>query len=769
MKTASSFLTAFVLVAAVASAQQPSPAPSPSPSPKPDAARSRLPVVVEEITVSASVASESDPASFASLTRDEIASRNRGQDLGMLLGDTPNAYAYSDAGNGVGYSYLSLRGFDQRRIAVNINGAPLNDPESHQVYFIDLADFAGSLQSLQVQRGTGTALYGSPAVGGVVNLETGALDRTRGGTLTLGAGSFGTYRGSFDFRERLGARAAFQVRLAHVRSDGYREPSWTRHSFTQLAYQLTGERSVLRVQAFGGPEKTQLAYYGVPIEFLRGEISGDPDRDRRQNPLRPGETDHFVQPHLQLLHDIRLRPGLLLKTTAYTFLGSGYFRQFSDVLVYDPLGGAAPSAQFPERLVADAWRRRSIDNVQAGLVPTLRWSHGRGELTAGLELRQHVGHHRGRVQQGELCLLAADDGSCLERGAPLAAELVLYDYRNRKATTGFFVREALRVGKRLTLTGELSGARHGLAMRDDRVRGYSWDTSYAFLTPRLGAQLALSSRWSAFLQLSTARSEPTFSSIWDPQDASANPRPLFERASGNHLESARARPERLRAAELGAAFQGPRASLKANLYLMDFRDELVYAGGIDDDGLPITDNAARSLHRGVELQGRLRLRGGVQLDGHFAASRDVLEDYTLRFGPLAGDAVDYSGNRIALFPTRLARLRAARGFGPLDVVVGVRHVGTTYLDNSQNEKKDPAARQAPAYVDKLIEPYSLADASLQLDVSGWLGRRGQPLVLQLAVDNLFDRRYVASGYAYGAPYFIPGATRSAYLGLRIVF
>ena len=134
--------------------------------------------LVERVEVSSSVAKDrEDSASFTDLDREEIAARHRGQDLGMLLAETPNAYAYSDAGNGVGYSYLSLRGFDQRRIAVNINGVPLNDPESHQVYFIDLADFAGSLQSLQVQRGTGTALYGSPAVGGAVNLETGALDR----------------------------------------------------------------------------------------------------------------------------------------------------------------------------------------------------------------------------------------------------------------------------------------------------------------------------------------------------------------------------------------------------------------------------------------------------------------------------------------------------------------------------------------------------------------------------------------------------------------
>ena len=162
----------------------------------------RLPIVVEHVTVSASVAREGqDPATFSTLSGEELQTRQRGQDLAMLLAETPNAYAYSDAGNGVGYAYLSLRGFDQRRVAVNVNGVPLNGPESRQVYFIDLADFASGLQSIQVQRGTGTALYGSPAVGGVVNLESGALPTARQGELKLGLGSFGTWRAGLSFAE----------------------------------------------------------------------------------------------------------------------------------------------------------------------------------------------------------------------------------------------------------------------------------------------------------------------------------------------------------------------------------------------------------------------------------------------------------------------------------------------------------------------------------------------------------------------------------------
>ncbi len=651
-----------------------------------------LPIVVEKVVVSATVAEERrDPASVATLDKQQIADRNRGQDMAMLLAETPNAYAYSDAGNGVGYSYLSLRGFDQRRIAVYVNGVPLNDPESLQVYFIDLADLAGGLASLQVQRGTGTALYGSPAVGGVVNLESGALETARAGSFTVGGGSFGTWRGSLRYTQPLrGGRSSLSLRAAHVRSDGYRDPAWTRHSLGELAYQRVGDDSVLRARLFGGPERTQLAYLGVPIANLRGEISGDADRDRRRNPLAAGEIDNFLQPQLQVLHDLRLREGLLLKNTLYAILGDGYFRQWSDPLDYSPQGFLAPTAQHPSLTIDAAWRRRAVFKQQYGFLPSLAWSHAGGRLVAGLELRRAGSHHRGQVREGSLS------------GVSLARPLTLYDYRTGKTSLSAYARETLRAGRRLSVNLELQATRHALRMHDDRVRGFSFDGDYSFVTPRLGLNFNASDRLHLYASFSTARSEPRFDDVWNPQDVFQNPAPLFGRhdAATRHFEDAKARPERLKAVEGGLGFTRGAARFKASVYWMDFRDELVYAGGIDQDGLPITDNAARSLHKGVEMEAALRLPGAVEVAGQLALSADTLKAYVLQFGPAPADRVDHSGNRIALFPTHQARLRLSRAFGPARIGLGARRVGTIYLDNSENERKDAAARRAPGYVDK---------------------------------------------------------------------
>ena len=279
----------------------------------------------DRIVVESDVAKErQDPASFTNLDADAIRELNVGQDLSTLLGETMNAYSYSDSGNGYGYSYLRIRGFDQSRIAVNVNGVPLNTPESHQVYTIDLGDFAGGLGLIQIQRGPGTSLYGSPAVGGVVNLESANLATAPGGVLELAYASFDTSRISLRYGGAIGTTHwAWAARAAHVQSDGYRTPSWSKQTFGQIAFERFDNDSVWRILLFGGPESTQLSYYGVPFGDLK-----DPVARRSITPLIPGETDNFFQPQLQVMNDRRIAHGLMLKNTVYAIVGNGYYKQY---------------------------------------------------------------------------------------------------------------------------------------------------------------------------------------------------------------------------------------------------------------------------------------------------------------------------------------------------------------------------------------------------------------------------------------------------------
>lgn len=702
----------------------------------------------EDVVVSATVAKErQDPAPFTDLDPNAIGALHVGQDLSTLLGETINAYSYSDAGNGYGYSYLRIRGFDQSRIAVNVNGVPLNTPESHQLFTIDLGDFAAGLGLVQIQRGPGTSLYGSPAVGGVVNLETARLTTAAGGELEMAAGSFGTRRLSLRYGGPVGKTPwAWAVRAAHVESDGYRTPSWSRQTLFHVAFERFAPSSVWRVMLFGGPETTQLAYFGVPHEYL------DDDKLRRTNFLRPGETDTFVQPQLQVMNDRRLRPGLMLKNTVYAILGDGYFRQFAET----------------------GWQKRALDNRQVGWIPRMSWSHPHGDLTGGVELLFHRGRHDGKVT--DVCT----DSACSST-SPLDPPLVLYDYTNGKDTVNVFLREALRVAPKATVNLELQATRHDFTMRDDRVRGISWDATYSFLTPRIGANWNIDDRFNLYAQVTKTESEPAFNNVFNPEDPLAVPADSFRSfdPAKNRYSDPVAEPERLTSFDLGGGYVRGATRFKLNAYRMQFRDEFVYAGGLDSDGIPRTVNAGRSLHQGIEFEAAGRIPGDVDLAGYLAVSRDVLEDHTVLSPDGAGGnyVIDYSGNRIALFPDHTARLSIARAFGPVSVELWGRHVGRIYLDNSENERKTPANRAAVGYVDKQVDPFTLVGTQAVVDLSGFARRPSGSLTARFRIDNLLDARVAQFGYAYPLDpayatfysEFFPAATRSVFVGLSFGF
>jgi iron complex outermembrane receptor protein len=747
-----------------------------APPPQDDTKKSDGPLpsgVEERVVVSATVAKERrDPASFTDLDAAAIRDLNAGQDLSTLLGETINAYSYSDAGNGYGYSYLRIRGFDQTRIAVNVNGVPLNTPESHQVYTIDLGDFAAGLDLIQIQRGPGTSLYGSPAVGGVVNLETATLPTTAGGDLELAAGSFGTRRLSLRYGGTIGKSPwAWMVRAAHVESDGYRTPSWSRQTLLQVAFERFDPSSVWRVMLFGGPENTQLAYFGVPFQSL-----GDPVARRSIDPLQPGETDTFVQPQLQVMNDRRLGPGLMLKNTVYAIFGDGYFRQFASALAYDPLGSLPPTPAYPEQTLNNAWMKRALDNRQIGWIPRVSFAHNGGELTAGLELLFHRGRHDGKVS-GDVCT----DPSCTAT-SPTGTPLALYDFTNGKDTVNLFVREAVNVSTHATVNLELQGTRQRFTMRDDKIRGISWDGSYSFLTPRVGANWNVTDQVNLYGQVTRTESEPTFTNIWDPEDTTTAPADRFRSydPSNNRYSDPFAKPERLTSFELGVGYASGATRVKADLYRMQFRDEFVYAGGLDNDGLPLTVNAGKSLHQGIELEARGRVPGDVDLAGYLAVSRDVLqEDTVLSLDPATGVTyvIDYSGNRIALFPDHTARLSIARTFGPARVEISGRHIGRIYLDNSENERKTPVNRGAADYVNKQVDPFTLVAAQAVFDLSRAARRPSESLLLRVRCDNLLDAKVAQFGYSYPADAaytqfsseFFPAATRSFAVGLNFAF
>lgn len=688
----------------------------------------------------------STPVTVSTVGRDEIDRRYWAQDLPIFLENTPGFYAYNDSGNGIGYSYFFLRGFDMRRTAVNLNGVPLNDAHSHGVFFIDLADFLATTEQVQVQRGVGTNLYGGSAIGGSVNVESRRPLNERRLHLAMLGGSYGTSRLTLEYDSGLvDDRWAATARYSRVQSDGYRDQSWAEMWSYYLSVIRYGERTSLRINLFGGPEETHLAYEGIPRSTLDGGLTGDERVDRRDNPLDyPNEIDSFFQPHYQLIHSWQVDPDLVWQNTLYVFEGDGYFQQFRRDR-WMPEYGLEPIV-LPGGSVIDTTdlvRRREVDEWDAGWIPNLEWRHGsgRGRLQAGAAVRLHSGRHWGFVQWAE------------HYPPGLPPDHRYYDYRLDKQTVQPFIQESWDFNRRWSLMAGLTWTRHRYEMHDDKLAGVEVDATFTYLLPRLGVTYRPTPALSFFGNVSRGGREPAFRDIYDPQSYWSPPPLALD-------------PERVTDYELGGTYAWVDGRASLNLYYLDFDNAIVWAGGLDNNGNPVTANGAVTEHRGAELDlewqpfavfgGRLNLAWSDNRIVEFSEY-----DY-------AGNVVDHSGNALPVSPEWMASLELHAGAGPVQGTLTVRYVDDFYLDNTEDMRKFPEVRDDPAYVHRINEAYTVVDLGLEVDLGRTVADalRAERATAVFRVNNLTDELFTTFGYFDGEqPVWIPAATRNAYAGL----
>jgi iron complex outermembrane receptor protein len=749
-------------------------------------------VPLPPVEVSTSRLGDRPAFAVSRLGRDELRERNWGQDTPMALASLPGAFAWSDAGNGIGYSYLMLRGFPQRRISVLVNGVPLNDPESHEVYWIDHPDLLSATSEVQVQRGVGPALYGAAALGGSVSVETSPfLERPHAGVVA-GAGSFGTRRivlegGSGPIADGW----ELYGRYARVESDGYRERSWSRlWSYAISARRIAGTHT-FRANLYGGPEETHLSYLALAPEYLEGRVTGDADRDRRFNPLTfDGERDHYFEPHYEFIHVWAPAPALTLTGTWFWFDGRGHYDEqrfgraladyrlasiaTSDTLLY-PRGYYAQDASgvlvrdgqgraLVER--ADIVRRREVVNRHFGWLPRARWAHERGALTVGAELRFHDGRHVGSV-------LAADP---MPPGT--ASPTPYYDYHPRTLAAALYLREEWDLSRSLRATADLAWRHAGYAMRGDRFDGVAFDQRYHFGLPRVALAWRPDERWQAFTSYAFASREPAFRDLYDAEGVGSVP--LYRRVdvAAGIYEDPLIRPERVHDIELGVSWsdRSPAGSgstrpatmgFSANFYRMDFRDELVFAGQFDTDlGYPILGNAARSVHQGVELAGQVSRRLGtpgdagagveLALEGNLSLADNHFVEFRERWGPSPADELVYDDEPIGFFPATMANAAARASWRGLSARLEAQHAGRVFVDNTGTEANSTAPRTVWN-----------AAVSVAREV---LGTRASATLRGL---NLTDLRYETNGYmdydrnGVLVPHRVPAATRAWLAEVRL--
>ena len=712
------------------------------------------------VTVTATQARERlSPVTFSNMDRAAIEARYTIQDIPEVISELPSTTFYSESGNGLGYNYLSIRGFDQRRISVMINGIPQNDPEDHNVYWLDFPDFASNVQSIQVQRGAGSAFYGPAAIGGSINILTNYFSPQREIKAFYGIGSFNTRKYSLSYNSGLlWDKMVFYARASRIQSDGYRERAWVNFWSYFLGTAFYTNRHSLRLHFYGGPIEDGLAYTGLPKlvnkdENLRRKNYSYWETNARGDSItyaadrRADEIENFNQPHFEILHEYKINSRMNLNNTFFFIRGYGFFdydggwvNYYDDAAAYFRL---TPEYGYNDITIPwDALIRAYVDNQQWGWLPQITWKGDRSEIIGGAELRSHRSLHWGRLQ----------------KGSGLADELVgnearhYYEYKGAKDIASAYVHLQTEIRPELYFMSDLQYSYKKYRLYDEKYVGTEFAIPYHFLNPRIGLNYNLTSRLHSYISLSRTTREPRLKNFYDAAESGTpaswgmvEPQFILKEDGEYNFDSPLVKPETLTGLEVGLGYQSTRFRASMNYYYMDFYNEIIKKGGVDRFGQPITGNAKRTLHQGVELVSQWQILPQFSINGNLTVGKNELVDYTVYDS--RGSAMVLDGNPIAGFPDILANGRLSYAWKGTYLALDVRHAGKFYTDNFKNESNT-------------VDAYTILNLTVRQDLSP-IGLKG--LVLQGRINNLLNKKYLAHGEG---ELFFPAALRNGFFNVQ---
>ena len=645
---------------------------------------------LERVMISA-VRESAAPISQKTVTQKEIQQHYFGQDIPLVLqSTTPSLTSYAETGNYWGYSYIRLRGIDQSRINITIDGIPLNDPEDQVLYFADFPDLANSLQSIQVQRGVGTSSNGTASYAGSINMETTSLvGAPRGGTLQVQGGSFGSRRASVDYNTgQLPNHFAFYGRVSGLHTDGYRYHSGVEGASGFLSGGYFGDRDILKFTAIAGLMRDTMAYLAVP--------EADLAVDRRINPLSPRERDGFGERLLSLAYTHLLSGNSSMSTTLYRLSATGDY----DVLL-------------------DSLETLHLDFVSYGVMSA--WSY-----------------HRDGVK---LDLGVNADTYARDHYAYMHPDLVnaLYFNTGHKQDQAGFAKLAYTVG-RATLFGDVQ-ARHATFRyapdKDADIPGSS--ISWTFLNPKAGLTYQLTRPLSVYASYGATTREPARTDMFAGFDNLDTSNVAFVGQFN------RVKPETVHDIEIGTNYRNATLELQANLYSMDFQNEIAPIGALSYIGNPLSKNVASSYRRGIEADVTYRGIPRWLLTANASESMNRIREYTDSTGDVP---VTYHNVEPLLTPRFQSFGRAQYSVtSSLDLAVQGRYQSVAFLQNTSDRR----------YV---------LPAAFDMDASiGWKIGSNE---LLLRANNLTDSKKYGSGYASdGVSYYYVLPPRNFFVTLKI--
>ena len=669
-------------------------------------------VSLDEVVITSTRVTKETPVAYSDISKQELKKKNDGQGIPFLISQTPSVIMTSDAGTGIGYSSFRIRGTDASRTNITMNGVPLNDSESHGVFWANMADIASSVESIQIQRGAGTSTNGAAAFGATVAMQTEKPSLKPFGEYTVSAGSFGTLKHMVKGGTGLlYDHFAFDARYSNIRSDGFIDRAMARMSSYYASAAYYGTNTLIKFQAFGNSEKTYQSWNGVPSSML--------DTDRTYNSCGSytedgvekfynNQTDNYWQHHYHLMASQRLGDFWNMNLTLHYTDGTGYYEDYKagakfksyNLPVYvDPEGNEVKRT--------DLVRRKWLENDFFGAVYSANFQRNNTRLTMGAAINKYDGDHFGRVIWTKFA------------NALPNPDHEYYRNTGEKLDYNVFAKLTQRLSNHFTgyLDLQYRGIDYTIKGSDDKAgEGLNADKNWNFFNPKAGINFH-SNGHNAFASFSVANREPNRDNY---TEAGINERPTHET---------------LYDYEVGYNFTHSRFNIGANLYFMDYNNQLILNGKISEIGEALTSNIKDSYRMGVELTGGVQITSWLTWNANMTLSRNKIKNFVEYVDNWdTGEQVknELGTTSIAFSPDLIANSMFDVNYKGFSASFNSQYVGRQYIDNSSSK-------------DRSIDPYFVN--SLRVGYA-FHPKFMKEIAIDVTVNNLFNEKYETNAWVY---------------------
>jgi iron complex outermembrane receptor protein len=693
--------------------------------------------LADEVIVMATRATEKSGTTYKNISKSEIAVNNFGQDLPFIINNTPGVVVTSDAGAGVGYTGIRIRGSDATRVNVTVNGIPLNDSESQGSFWVNMPDFASSVENIQIQRGVGTSTNGAGAFGGSLNIQTSAPELAPYAEVNSTYGSFNTLKNTVKIGTGLiDNKFSFDGRLSRIQSDGYvdRGASLLKSYFLSGAYH--GKTDLLRLNVFSGTEKTYQSWNGVPESRLNGDVEGinayidrnglnaidaanllNSDSRKYNSFLYKDQNDNYQQDHYQLLYANQLSDLFSFNAALHYTYGRGYYEEFKAGQDFSSYGLPNPIINGAAVESTDLVRRRWLNNDFYGATYSINYKAASNfNLTLGGAYNEYRGRHYGQVIWSQVASTLNNTDH-------------YYDGDGNKNDFNVYLKATYSPVEKLSLFADLQyrKLRYDITGVDNNLIPLDIHDKLNFFNPKFGATYFVNPKSNFYASVSWANKEGN--------------RDDYVNANAGTLPQ----PEQLTDLEAGYRIKDTNFSAGINVYGMFYKDQLVVTGKLSDVGASIRQNVPKSSRLGVEFDGSYTLSRYFMVNANAALSRNKIKDfseYIFDYDTETEIMNSYTNTNISFSPD--AVLFGELVYKPISnfaVALQSKYVSKQYMDNTQSESRK-------------LNGYWVNNVRLGYDFS-FKGVKN--MNIGLLANNILNKKYESNGYTYG---YLGGGNRT---------